>query len=144
MLLSGGNDNLVKLWNSTSGELIRTFTGHTGHVGSVCFNLDESQIFSGSYEDGTVKIWDKNSGQLIKSISRDAGIVSILLRNDGDAIVASSDGKILIMTPDGQPVQEFGHSAQQLSIDFSSTEDMIASYSSNIQLYKKIGHWEKY
>ncbi|MFZ4521487.1 MAG: hypothetical protein ACOYNC_07270 [Bacteroidales bacterium] len=142
-LLTGGNDNLVKLWNSSTGELIRTYTGHTGHVGSVCFSPDESKIFSGSYEDHTVKIWDKNSGQLLKSIDRGTGIVATLLNMNGNVVAGSMDGKILIMTPDGETIQEFGDSIRILSMDYDAAQDMIAAYKNlTIQLYKKIGHWE--
>jgi len=144
VLLSGGNDNLVQLWNESSGALIRTFTGHTGHVGSVCFNPDESQIYSGSYEDGTVKIWDKNSGQLIKSISESSGIASINLRSDGDLIVSTLNGTLITMTPDGQTIQEFGGSAQLFHSDYNSLQDMISAYTNGaINLFKRIGHWEK-
>jgi WD40 repeat protein len=144
LILSGGNDNLVKLWNTSTGEVVTTFTGHTGHVGSVCFNADESQVISGSYEDGTVKIWDKNSGQLLKSVDLNAGIVSIHSRDDGDMIVATSNGTIFVLAPDGQTVQEFGDSSRLLFMDYNATLDLVAAYENyTVDLYKKIGHWEK-
>jgi len=144
LILSGGNDDLVKLWNSTSGELLKSYTGHTGHVGSVCFNEDESQIFSGSYEDGTLKIWDKNTAQLVGSMPFEAGIAAIFPRPDGNLIVALLNGKIFIINPGGEQVQEFGESDHVFSIDYNSAKDIIASYENmKIQLYKRIGHWIK-
>jgi len=113
-------------------------------VGSVCFNADESQVISGSYEDGTVKIWDKNSGQLLKSVDLNAGIVSIHSRDDGDMIVATSNGTIFVLVPDGQTVQEFGDSSRLLFMDYNATLDLVAAYENyTVDLYKKIGHWEK-
>ena len=144
LLLTGGNDNLVQLWNPSTGELVRTFTGHTGHVGSVCFSADESKVFSGSYEDATVRIWDKTNGALLKTITRQAGIVAIRLRPDGNIIVASSDGAVLVMTPGGQTVQEFGDSERQDYMDYNPAHDIVASYySGTLELFREIGHWEK-
>ena len=37
--LSGGHDNLVKLWDVAAGKELRTFRGHTGTVTSVAFSL---------------------------------------------------------------------------------------------------------
>ena len=46
----------MQLWDLTTGKELRTFTGHTGTVWSVAFNLDERLILSGS-QGGTVRVW---------------------------------------------------------------------------------------
>ena len=76
-LLAGGNDSKVKLFSSGTGEVIRVYTGHTAQVGTTCFNMDESKIISGSYEENTVLVWDKNTGTVLKTITMNSPTVTI-------------------------------------------------------------------
>ena len=45
-----------------------TLRGHTDAVRSVCYNQDDTQLVSGSW-DGTIKIWDPATGAELHSIS---------------------------------------------------------------------------
>lgn len=62
-LLSGSEDQTVKLWDVSSGKLIRTFKGHTSGVASVAFLADGKRIASGAH-DG-IKTWDRQNGELL-------------------------------------------------------------------------------
>jgi len=117
LLLTCGNDDFVKLWNASTGALVKSFSGHTGHVGSVSFNLDETQILSGSYEDNTIKFWEVNTGKLLKSINIGYPVVSIHKIGDGSFVIATSDGAIRVINQDGQILQSFGESSNLFSID---------------------------
>jgi WD40 repeat protein len=50
----------VKVWDSQTGALVRSFRGHTGVVTTVAFSPDGQLLVSGS-RDGTVKVWDVTS-----------------------------------------------------------------------------------
>jgi WD40 repeat protein len=54
---SAGEDSTVKVWDSHTGKLLRSFRGHTGLVTSVTFTPDGRRLLSGS-RDKTVKVWD--------------------------------------------------------------------------------------
>ena len=54
-----GTDYTVRVWDVATGELQRTFTGHTSEVLSVRFSADGQTLASGS-ADGTVLLWEMN------------------------------------------------------------------------------------
>src|SRR5689334_22972171 len=56
-IVSGSDDNTVRIWDVASGTEIKQLTGHTSFVTSVSFSPDGSTIASGSW-DNTVRIWD--------------------------------------------------------------------------------------
>ncbi|MFQ5449787.1 MAG: FHA domain-containing protein [Nitrospinaceae bacterium] len=59
-VLTGSSDNIVRLWDSESGTLIREFKGHENKIHGARFNQDESTIISASY-DQTIKVWKLDS-----------------------------------------------------------------------------------
>jgi F-box and WD-40 domain protein 1/11 len=54
-LVSASNDTLIKLWEISSGKMIREFVGH--HQGLACVQFDGRRIVSGS-SDHTIRVWD--------------------------------------------------------------------------------------
>ncbi|MBU1318832.1 MAG: hypothetical protein KKG33_06930 [candidate division Zixibacteria bacterium] len=68
LLVSGGADQLVKLWNVSTGKEIRTFAGHDGFVYSVAISSDASLIASAG-SDMTLRIWDSRSGNQLHSFA---------------------------------------------------------------------------
>src|SRR5262245_52079657 len=62
-VLSGSRERTVKLWDKSTGALIRTFEGHAYVVDSVAFSPDGQRVLSGS-EDKTIKLWDAATGAL--------------------------------------------------------------------------------
>ncbi|CAM9253028.1 unnamed protein product [Chrysoparadoxa australica] len=67
LVVSGGFDEVVKLWDPRSGRCIRTINAHSDPVTAIDFNEEGSEIVSGSY-DGLIRIWDTASGQCIRTM----------------------------------------------------------------------------
>ncbi|MCB0186766.1 MAG: hypothetical protein KDE31_21010, partial [Caldilineaceae bacterium] len=66
LLVSGGIDRSLRLWDIASGKTIHTLTGHTERVWSVCFSPDGQMVASGS-DDGAVKFWDVTTGRCLST-----------------------------------------------------------------------------
>ena len=54
-IVSGSDDETIRVWNVDTGECILTLKGHTGNVYSVGFNHDGTKIVSGSF-DQTIRV----------------------------------------------------------------------------------------
>jgi len=65
-LASGSEDNTIKLWDATTGNLLRTLSGHTHTVLALAISPDGLLVASGS-EDRTVKLWEVTSGRELHS-----------------------------------------------------------------------------
>jgi WD40 repeat protein len=60
-LLSGSNDQTVKLWDVTSGKLVRTLEGHVETVYSVAMSADGKKVIAATLNE--VRLWDVATGK---------------------------------------------------------------------------------
>ncbi|MBD2018428.1 WD40 repeat domain-containing protein [Microcoleus sp. FACHB-53] len=92
-LASCGDDKTIKIWNLNTGDLLRTFTGHSDIVWSVTFSPD-GQILASCSEDKTVKIWKLDTGELLSTLlGHSEAVVSITFSPDGKILVSGSGDK---------------------------------------------------
>jgi WD40 repeat protein len=126
-LLSGSaaRDNSVKLVDTETGRVVRTFVGHKDSVLCGALSLDRRMAVSGS-QDKTLKLWDVEKGSLIRSLEGQQGRVwSVAFSPDGTSILSGSDDGTfrlwdmksgrLFRTLEGS--QKGGHSAVAFSPD---------------------------
>jgi WD40 repeat protein len=71
-----GNDNLVKLWSFTTGELVRELPGHQWHVYNVAYHPAGTHLVSADLH-GNVKDWDLSTGREVRSLD-----ATVLFRYD--------------------------------------------------------------
>jgi WD40 repeat protein len=57
LIVSGSDDNTVRLWDIKGNRVAQPFQGHEDSVNSVAFSPDGKLIVSGS-GDKTVRLWD--------------------------------------------------------------------------------------
>ena len=83
-----------KIWNTKTGELIRTLTGHTSAIECI-LKISNSKIASGaSIGDRTVKIFDIESGecnQTLLDVDK-GGVYALCLQNGSTDVLISGGG----------------------------------------------------
>src|SRR5262249_8945492 len=60
-LVSGRQDFTAKIWEISSGRLLRTLAGHNGKINAVAVSPDGHWIATGS-DDHTVRLWSVTEG----------------------------------------------------------------------------------
>lgn len=98
--LSGSDDMTARLWDVESGNLLRTFEGHSGLVIAVAFSPDGQYVLSGS-SDMTVQLWKVEDGNLGYIFEGDAdGVNAIAFSPDGRYVLSGSkDDDVKLWTP---------------------------------------------
>uniref|UniRef100_A0A8C7FM92 Denticleless E3 ubiquitin protein ligase homolog (Drosophila) n=1 Tax=Oncorhynchus kisutch TaxID=8019 RepID=A0A8C7FM92_ONCKI len=57
-LVTASGDQMAKLWDVTSGELLGSFKGHQCSLKSVAFTQQEKAVFCTGGRDGNIMVWD--------------------------------------------------------------------------------------
>ena len=76
LLVSGSDDNIVKLWDVQTGGIVQDFSGHNHYVLSVSISADSAIIASGSC-DKTIRLWDVSTGECHNVIEQDEWVLQV-------------------------------------------------------------------
>ena len=100
VLVSGGPESIVRLWDPKSGKLITKFVGHTDNIRDILVNRDGDTIMTAS-SDQTVKIWSLTAGRCMHTLSMHNDSVWSLYSNDPHlSVFYSSDRSGLVAKTD--------------------------------------------
>jgi len=92
--VSGG---VLKLWDLTSGECVRTFECNGLWSTCVCISPDGKFVISGN-ADNTIRIWEVSSGKCLKVLNGHTDWVSsVSLTADGKYLLSGSADKTLCL-----------------------------------------------
>lgn len=87
-VLSGNHANNVKVWDVSTGNIVKTFAGHEDWIYAFRLTNDESKLITSSF-DKTIKIWDFESAKLITTLQGHTdGIYQLALTPDNKTLIS--------------------------------------------------------
>ena len=98
--MTASADGSAKIWRSTTGECLSTFTGHEKSVYSAAFSADGASVLTASM-DATTKIWNSTNGECLSTLTGHENVVkSAAFSSDSTLIVTAS-----VNQPHGQGLE---------------------------------------
>ncbi|HEY9697182.1 MAG TPA: DnaJ domain-containing protein [Trichocoleus sp.] len=141
LLVSGGEDHTVNLWNLQTYKQIGSLAGHTAPVLSVCLSEDGKLLASGS-QDYSIKLWHIETGSLLKTFTgHTAAVGSVVISPDRQILLSGSADRTVQAwhLGSGKLLQTFiGHTASVHAVAISPNGKLFASGSAD----QSIRLWE--
>ncbi len=131
-ILATIDDNIVRVWNATTGEQLQELKGHQSGVRSVVFSPDGKQIATAS-DDKTARLWDASTGEQLHQLSGHLHMVeSVVFSPDGKQLATASWDKTarLWNASTGEQLHQLsGHLHMVESVVFSPDGKQLATAS---------------
>jgi len=90
-IVSGSDDNTLKVWSAVTGKCLRTLVGHTGGVWSS--QLQGNTIVSGS-TDRTLKVWNAETGSCVHTLYGHTSTVRCMHLHNNKVVSGSRDATL--------------------------------------------------
>lgn len=96
--LTASGDKTAQIWNVVTGEVEKSFAGHTKMVKTAYFSADpgQSKVLTAS-QDGNAMLWDRTTGQALGTFAGNARVqlIAAFFVGDGHRVVTvSADGSV--------------------------------------------------
>jgi WD40 repeat protein len=119
LLVSGGQDKTIKVWELQTGELKKTLRSDSGAINALAIAPDGKTVVSGS-GDGIVRIWDLTSDRPPQILRGHSGNVT--------HVDISADGKTIISLDRGESpeikVWDIATGEQKARLPYSHFDDI--------------------
>ncbi len=137
ILASGGGDRTLKIWDVSTGECLKTLTGHKQRVRSVTFSPDGNRLASGS-GDHTIRLWDYEQGQCTKTLhGHSSRLGAIAFSPDGNILASGGEDRAIKLwdVNSSECLKTWqGYASWIQSVAFSPNGIMLASGSENCKI----------
>ena len=137
ILASGGGDGALKIWDVSTGQCLKTLTGHKQRVRSVTFSPDGNKLASGS-GDHTIRLWDYEQGQCTKTLhGHSSRLGAIAFSPDGNILASGGEDRAIKLwdVNSSECLKTWqGYASWIQSVAFSPDGSMLASGSENCKI----------
>ncbi|XP_051867068.1 cell division cycle protein 20 homolog [Pristis pectinata] len=149
-LASGGNDNILNIWPSITGndaecQPLHTFTLHQGAVKAVAWCPWQANILAsgGGTSDRFIRLWNVNSGSCLNAVDTRSQVCSIIWSTEYKEMVSghgfSQNQLVIWKYPNLTKVAELkGHQARVLDLTLSPDGTTVCSVAADetIRIWK--------
>ncbi|XP_045569704.1 F-box/WD repeat-containing protein 7 isoform X2 [Salmo salar] len=97
LIVSGSDDNTLKVWSALTSKCLRTLVGHTGGVWSS--QMSGNIVISGS-TDRTLKVWDAENGECLHTLYGHTSTVRCIHLHDKQVVSGSRDATLRLWDVD--------------------------------------------
>jgi WD40 repeat protein len=92
LLVSGGDDRVIRLWDVQSSTELTTFQGDST-VETVIFSPTDAPLIASGNSDGTVTLWDVSANERVSEFGNSRVLdQSIVFDSTGERLVSLNDG----------------------------------------------------
>ncbi|MBL8020507.1 MAG: PQQ-binding-like beta-propeller repeat protein [Leptospirales bacterium] len=85
---TAGNDRLIHMWRTRTGELVSTVRAHQTYIVKVAFSPDGQFLASGDAQ-GAVRIWETASGKMVRNFAGHRTAITAMSFNSNGLILAT-------------------------------------------------------
>jgi WD40 repeat protein/tRNA A-37 threonylcarbamoyl transferase component Bud32 len=100
-IATGNLPSVIKLWDASTGEELRTLKGDGHRVNDLAFSPDGRRLASVSGKEAC-KLWDVESGQVLRTFGKDteSGPQRVAFSPDGTRLAVATSGTIQLWGPE--------------------------------------------
>jgi WD40 repeat protein len=140
ILASGGDDNLIRLWDTTTGREVRQLRGHENWIYTLAFSPDGKTVASAGV-DSVIRLWDPATGKELRRLAGHHDAVNgIAFSPDGRLLASGGDDRTIRLweVATGREVRRCGENQHRvISVAFLPDGRRLASGGED-----GIGLWE--
>ena len=133
-IVSGSDDNTLKVWSALTGKCLRTLFGHTGGVWAS--QMADNIIISGS-TDRTLKVWNAETGQCIHTLYGHTSTVRCMHLHEKKVVSGSRDATLRVWDIDtGQCLHVLmGHVAAVRCVQYDGRRVVSGAYDYTVKVW---------
>lgn len=140
LIISGGTDNQILVYDRFSKEILHTLNKHSHHVLDLALHPDDTKLASSS-ADGKIVTWDIKTGEVKNEIVTDSWARGLAFKPDGTRLIYCTDkGNVIEWNHEGKEVFNSHRQGFDWLTSVNYNNDGRAFVSANIKGAIRIKH----